>query len=1240
MRAFAQSLGQGFGLVFDRARPWRRDFFVLRTLVASRGPDNPASIAQRTRYESKLSSSPDAAVPYLQWVSEQQGYDAAQGVARELSQRPQASAALLVEIAKFHYLTNSTALGDSYLEQAKSVEPGLLRIYDEEAWNQRARGNLHREAQAVQHAIAVAPDEASRLYWRVWLGEVLIRQERFSEAWDHLQHFARLPSDDVRILSAGYCAHVLGLHEASSAAYRRFAPEGADGFDVLRVAQAQFESFQRADEAARLLGRVSSLSPTKALELSADVQLRLGHPEAAVEHLSLAFDRTDRSSASRPKLAQLLELLERSDEALAVYESLTPEERSPFLLLRAGELLSGEGRTKEAVIRFLESVSTPTLPPLAAVDVDPQLPVLHGRYTAAQAHDAEPLIAEILNRASSAELILAASLALASILARQERWTDAWAAIRQGQADRLPSISLTDGSWETPGAQRALHYAEWIETEPLRPEVTLYESSLGGTTSCNPLAICLELLSDPAHAGRTHVWSIEPGTTIHPALLGHPNVRFVAKQSPGYFRALAVAGTIVNNATIDHEFCKRPGQRYLNTWHGVPWKHMGRDNRSEPFAYGNIARNFLHADIVLGPDLHTLDVLSRGHDVEELRPEVFVCAGYPRNDLTLNLSPEKRARMRAELGVGPEDKLVVLMPTWKGTFADRSSEVAQVLEAARGLRASGARVAVRAHHYVSAAFQSEDLPGIQLVPASFDTNELLGATDAVVTDFSSVLFDAAATGVPVVKLIDGLEQYAADRGLYFSADEVPGANARSIAEAAELVTSACADPASFTAQYAAQTDRFSAGEDGSSTRHAIELLFGEAILPAPIEVGRAPRSVLLSTGGLPPNGITRSTRSLIASLQGTGYTPYLIPGKNTLDGAEQETLRDVRRYAKVLPRVGVVAGTRMEREALYFGTGRNYVPFPMVRRFLDAGARREAHRLFGDSAFHAAVEFSAYDAKNIVLLNSGIQVSGGRRGIVFHNEMWQEVQHRFPRLRSGFHTLDQMDFLASVSDGVRDYNARTMHEQFGIAEDRHVTIENTINVAEIRELAQTDLAAEDTEWYAADAAHACIVARLSPEKNHGQFFAALAACRDELSRPVRITCLGDGPLRMELERQIRDLGLTDIVRLRGLVPNPQAHLRAAGAMILPSLHEGQPLVILEALTVGAEVVATDTPGSRSVLHEGAFGPLVPLSQAGLETAIHRVADGELSGTEQFDAEQFTARSRDMFLDAVDPERSR
>ncbi|WP_156322610.1 glycosyltransferase [Leucobacter musarum] len=1229
------SISRGIGLLLDTKQPWRRHFFLMRQFTALWGEDAAITVRARTRFESDLNRNPEAVFPYLNYLATHRGSEGAKLHGRAIADRPETNAAVLVEVAKFHYVRNSLSWGDQLLERAKALEPTLPRIYDEEAWNQRARGNIHRELYAVERSIELARDSETQLHWRGWRIEVLMKQGRFEEAWEDFRTFPKLPAGDKRLLIAAYCARSLGLNADVEALYREFAPT-ADGFDVFAVAQLQLEEYQHADEAAKLLQHLDATAETHLLDLSFRARVQLGEFDTGIAHAQIAMHRADAPRAMKSHLGQLLELLERHEDAIEAYRSAQPRERSLLHRFRLASLLAESEGAEAAVLSYLEDLNLPeTIPPDDLEhEVDPQIVDLVEQYNRRLVY---PLRVEHLRqialRASSRKVRWQASMRLAAQLADAEEWDEAWEATRTAQYKRLPSIQLTLPKWTRLGSARNIYYHECAETEPLQQRTVLYESSLGASTTCNPLAICREFLKDPENADMLHVWSIDANAIVHPSLRDLPNVIFVRKGSSGHFRYLACAGSIINNSTIEYNFVKREGQRYLNTWHGVPWKTMGRDNKSEPFAYGNITRNFLHADVVLGPDEHTLDVLSRGHDLDELRPEIFVRSGYPRNDLAVNLPSEERDAIRSTLGVPEGGSLVLYMPTWKGTFSERNAEVQEVIDTARGLGAAGLTVAVRAHHYVSKSFRGAAAPeGFVFVPPEFDTNELIGAADAVVTDFSSVLFDAAAVGVPVVKLTADLDAYRADRGLYFSADEIPGANAASLAEAREHLLAAVADRDAFVDSYAPLTERFSSEERGNSAQRSIELLRSHT----PAATRPSKRTVLLSTGGLPPNGITRSVRSLIASLDGTEYSPYLMPNRNALDGAEPGTLADVREYARVLPTVSLFAGTRMEREALQFFSTRRYLDFPLVKQFIKSGQQREARRLFGTTEFHAAVEFSAYDAKNIALIGYGVRVNGGSRGIIFHNEMWKEIENKYPRLKPGFLSMDEMDFCASVSDGVRDYNAQTLHEHLGVPVDKHITIENTINVAEIRALAEVPLDAEDLEWYATPGAHAAFIARLSHEKNHAAFFTALAEQREHLSRPVKVTCMGDGPLRLELQQIIDRLELGDLVRLRGQVPNPQAHLKAAGALVLPSLHEGQPLVLLEALTIGSPVIATDTPGSRSVLHDGAFGPLVPISHEGLVEAVHRIADGKLTGSTEFDAESFSQHSLQMFVDAIDP----
>lgn len=97
------------------------------------------------------------------------------------------------------------------------------------------------------------------------------------------------------------------------------------------------------------------------------------------------------------------------------------------------------------------------------------------------------------------------------------------------------------------------------------------------------------------------------------------------------------------------------------------------------------------------------------------------------------------------------------------------------------------------------------------------------------------------------------------------------------------------------------------------------------------------------------------------------------------------------------------------------------------------------------------------------------------------------------------------------------------------------------------------------------------------------------------NHPSRLLILGEGENRPALEALIWKLGLEKDVRLMGFVQNPYPYMAHAAQFVLPSRWEGLPTVLVEALYLGAPIVATDCPGgSREILKDGLFGRLVPV----------------------------------------------
>jgi glycosyltransferase involved in cell wall biosynthesis len=148
-----------------------------------------------------------------------------------------------------------------------------------------------------------------------------------------------------------------------------------------------------------------------------------------------------------------------------------------------------------------------------------------------------------------------------------------------------------------------------------------------------------------------------------------------------------------------------------------------------------------------------------------------------------------------------------------------------------------------------------------------------------------------------------------------------------------------------------------------------------------------------------------------------------------------------------------------------------------------------------------------------------------------------------------------------------------------------------------------------------DAPVAGVLARLSEQKGLTYLVAAapaiLAACPG-----AHIVVVGEGPLRDDLEQQARSLGVDRRLHFVGYQANTVGYLRAMDLFVLPSLYEGMPLSILEAMGAGLPVVATAVDGTPEAVADGETGILVPPADpAALASAVVRLlTDPELAAT--------------------------
>ncbi|MGV9856098.1 bifunctional glycosyltransferase/CDP-glycerol:glycerophosphate glycerophosphotransferase [Streptomyces sp. NPDC003442] len=364
-----------------------------------------------------------------------------------------------------------------------------------------------------------------------------------------------------------------------------------------------------------------------------------------------------------------------------------------------------------------------------------------------------------------------------------------------------------------------LHYRVQL-CLPVDPRLAVFAAYWHKGYACHPAAI--EAKVRELVPGVRTAWI----TTPEYARTLPPGVRRLHPGSAAYWTALARARFLVNNVNFTPGLRKRPGQIHLQTHHGTPLKHMGLDLRDRPAAargmdFGKLLERVDRWDYSLSANRHTTLVWERVY------PSGYTTLPYgsPRDDVFQHATEDDVARLRARLGIPAGTVAVLYAPTHRD-YQRRPVPRLDLERVARAL-GPGFTLLVRPHYFHAPDGAMGSAGGRVLdVSGHGRVEELCLAADALLTDYSSIMFDYANLDRPIVIHADDWDAYRAARGTYFDITAAPpGPVSRTEDELIALfATGAWRDPRP-AALRAAFRARFCPYDDGRAAERVVRRVF-------------------------------------------------------------------------------------------------------------------------------------------------------------------------------------------------------------------------------------------------------------------------------------------------------------------------------------------------------------------------------------------------------------------------------
>ncbi|MEB7400650.1 CDP-glycerol:glycerophosphate glycerophosphotransferase [Mammaliicoccus sciuri] len=311
----------------------------------------------------------------------------------------------------------------------------------------------------------------------------------------------------------------------------------------------------------------------------------------------------------------------------------------------------------------------------------------------------------------------------------------------------------------------------------------------------------------------------------------------IKKGSLEYYKAYSKAKVWVNNARLPLALNKKENQKYIQTWHGTPLKRLANDMKvvrmpgtTTPQYKRNFHMETSRWDYLVSPNHYSSEIFESAFWMDEER---VLEIGYPRNDLLVTHANDEEliSKIRENVNIPEGKKVLMYAPTWRDDeFIKKGQYLFELKINLENLYESIGDeyvILLRMHYLISNAIDLSGYENFAIDVSDYDDiSELYLITDALITDYSSVMFDFGILKRPQFFFAYDIEKYDKDlRGFYLDyVNDLPGPIFEDPFDLADSLKDVDLIKESYQDKIDEFYERFCSLEHGESSRYIGELI--------------------------------------------------------------------------------------------------------------------------------------------------------------------------------------------------------------------------------------------------------------------------------------------------------------------------------------------------------------------------------------------------------------------------------